>query len=596
MGVVAADDASDDASLRDPPRRGTGVFAILLFLIAAAFFAKLEFGNLGYPLLWQDEGETAMFAQRVRDFGFPKVHADGNVVYGMGIPLEQAVDPDSDAYLGSLWGQYYFAAIAVGLAEGVGDLHAKTARLRLPFALVGTAGLVLFFLAISPLFGGGWSRSLLAFAIFLFGCTLSISLLLHIREVRYYALAVALSGALVALEFWRGRGISEFANRTGTALGLFALFNVFYPAAVSIGAWIGIESILARGRTEKSSEERLPAIAKGIAPVFVAGVACIPIVVYFRMAELGGIFSERWNFGPELYLENLRLIGHFLIRYEMLLPLIGLRFAMLALAAYGRPAPQRVDTRIQRSNSLLLLGAIFVLVGARNPVFFERYFVVLSPLVVAIVLLDAYSVLGWVRAISRQDGTRLLFVTSWIGIAVLVMASSWLRLPEIVGRLQETTRPYLGPIDFVIADLADRHPGTDRLSIATNYEAEPFMYYLGARVVGRFHSSNPDEIARERDVEVDVVVPRRAQPKQLRRLSGFLDRSEFEPRSYPVLDLPYNNIPELFRGRVLPETHRFQTATTENPDRQLVIWERRSAGPANQEGELVQRAGESEPE
>jgi hypothetical protein len=91
-------------------------------------------------------------------------------------------------------------------------------------------------------------------------------------------------------------------------------------------------------------------------------------------------------------------------------------------------------------------------------------------------------------------------------------------------------------------------------------------------------------------------VPRRAQPKQLRRLSGFLDRSEFEPRSYPVLDLPYNNIPELFRGRVLPETHRFQTATTENPDRQLVIWERRSAGPANQEGELVQRAGESEPE
>jgi len=78
-------------------------------------------------------------------------------------------------------------------------------------------------------------------------------------------------------------------------------------------------------------------------------------------------------------------------------------------------------------------------------------------------------------------------------------------------------------------------------------------------VVGRFHDETPEATLREAGVVVDVVIPRRAQPKTLDRLRPYLQQGEFERVEFPVADLPYNNIPELFSGRVLPTTHGFTT-------------------------------------
>ena len=139
---------------------GAGILAILAILL----YAGLQLGGLGYPLLWQDEGETAMFGRRILDHGYPKVHGAEGVVYGMGIPLEFAVDPESDAYTGSLWGQYYLAAFGVWLAEDIDDLHRRTAVLRLPFVLLGLCGLALLFLSIRPALGRGSGSSASALA------------------------------------------------------------------------------------------------------------------------------------------------------------------------------------------------------------------------------------------------------------------------------------------------------------------------------------------------------------------------------------------------------------------------------------------------
>jgi putative lipoprotein len=57
--------------------------------LAVALFAGLLFGRLAWPLLWQDEGETAMFARRVLEYGYPKVHDEGNVVYQFAFDVAQ---------------------------------------------------------------------------------------------------------------------------------------------------------------------------------------------------------------------------------------------------------------------------------------------------------------------------------------------------------------------------------------------------------------------------------------------------------------------------------------------------------------------------
>lgn len=143
-------------------------------------FAVLK--NIGYPLLWNDEGETAMFAERVLDFGYPKVGDGKNFVYCLELEDKMAGRRTVDgAYLGSGWGHFYFGAIgalAARAADAIAgrpgiesppdlgresrgdrprnaDVYLKTALLRIPFALAGLAAIVLLVIAVAPLLGGG---------------------------------------------------------------------------------------------------------------------------------------------------------------------------------------------------------------------------------------------------------------------------------------------------------------------------------------------------------------------------------------------------------------------------------------------------------
>ena len=46
-------------------------FDVALILAGAVFFGVLLGKHLSYPLFWADEAETAMFARRVLEHGYP---------------------------------------------------------------------------------------------------------------------------------------------------------------------------------------------------------------------------------------------------------------------------------------------------------------------------------------------------------------------------------------------------------------------------------------------------------------------------------------------------------------------------------------------
>ncbi len=100
--------------------------------LAGAAFAVMAFAvlkNIGYPLLWNDEGETAMFAERVLDFGYPKVSDGKNVVYCLELEDKMAGRRSAGgAYLGSGWGHFYFGAIGALAARGADAIAGVGAR------------------------------------------------------------------------------------------------------------------------------------------------------------------------------------------------------------------------------------------------------------------------------------------------------------------------------------------------------------------------------------------------------------------------------------------------------------------------------------
>jgi hypothetical protein len=225
-------------------------------------------------------------------------------------------------------------------------------------------------------------------------------------------------------------------------------------------------------------------------------------------------------------------------------------------------------------NLLAGFGLGYVAIGCLNPLALERYFVVLSPLLTGLFLLDAFALLGKLVARSAPPQRRRVAALALAGLVALTLVTRWPALEDVRGRIAEITTPYRGPLDFVIPHLQRTHARPEELVIATNYEEQSLMYYLGSRVIIGVVLNN---LVRDRQLEPDVVIPRRRWPRSLLELQPFLAEGDWEAARFPVRDLHFNNIPALSRSRFVPVAHHFRTETTSNPDEQLVIYQRASS-------------------
>ena len=119
------------------------ILYVALSLLTLLFCISL-FKNISYPLLWCDEGDTAMFASRVLEYGYPKVHDGKNVLYVDDADMQLGVREKYDFFIATPVFGYYWAAPAVFLAKFVDDFYDKTMLLRLWFAVPGLIGLFIF--------------------------------------------------------------------------------------------------------------------------------------------------------------------------------------------------------------------------------------------------------------------------------------------------------------------------------------------------------------------------------------------------------------------------------------------------------------------
>lgn len=518
--------------------------------LAIASLGVMLFARLGHPLLWQDEGETAMYASRILEFGYPKVHDGRNVVYEFGANVAVGVKESVDAYIGKTWGDFYFAVPGVWWAEGVDDVYARTWRLRLPFAAAGALGLGVLLWGVLPWVPG--SRRLAFAAAYAGLCATSISLLLHLRELRYYALLVLVVGAMLALHArWvHGRAGRPWAYGTLQTLLSVALFQVFYVGWFATTALLVADALFSLGRGGAASDRAR--LARAILPHGIGVLAAIPALVFFETFDVASSFARDVGISLGGYLTNAtRVLAHFL-RHEQLLPALCVRAALWLVARRtswsdgASPIPPR----------LLLFALGYAALGCLNPLIYERYFVVLSPVLTLAFLLDASALLDLATrglATRPEPSARRLVLAALLGLALLPVA---FRSPALLGRVSELVTPVRGPVDFAVEHLRARYPDPAGLVIATNYEAHPLMFYLGSRVIVGLALNN---IAEERALSPDVVIPRRAWRRNLPELRRFLARSEYREEGLPVLDVHYNNNPGLTASPAAPDPHRFAT-------------------------------------
>lgn len=569
--------------------------AAFVLVASASLFLLMLLSHLSYPLLWNDEAETAMYAERILRFGYPKVHDERNAVYELGAPFWVGVKEPYDAYIGSTWGQYYVGAVGALLARQVQDPYDKTLRLRLPFALAGAlaiaicAGLLWMLLRERP---RSAVAAMVALVVLLAG---SVPLLLHLREARYYSLATLLLVAIVALEVLHYARIwtSGWIHWIATPVLLLLLFNVFLPGYFALAAGLGAHGAVLSLRPRIPMRTRMRDAASAIGPVLISAALVAPLLVFFETFRISAKLASPEGTGLGHYLSNAEQLVAFLAGHDLLLACVAIKLARIALGTGPAGSPIAEETRGLRAAARLLTILIIahVLVMARVPLVYERYVVMLVPLLGISLVLD--TVIGW-RLASRWSDPRRRRLARIALVAALIAAFGWTapqRISDLRGRLTEMTTRYRGPMDFAVEWLASHYADTQQLVVATNYEATVLMYYLGCRVVVGYWLTQPTVPV---EIVPDVILPR---PDWLGVDWMFAVFGRYGPyllERLPVAGLPYNNIPELSPGSA-PVVHQFRTPAPATPEAALEIYWRaepvESASPRGGSSAVGPKAG-----
>jgi len=553
---------------------------VLMLLVLSSLVAVSVLRHLSYPLLWNDEAETVVYGDRILDYGYPKIHDGRNVIYELLAPLEVGTKKANDAYIGSTWGQYYFAAPGAAWARGTDDPWEKTLKVRLPFALAGLAGLAVLFLAATVGWVSNVDRRLQLASLFALLVLLSTSLVLHLREARHYPLVVLLVGSCLLVHI-RRTVLGRMGFRTYLAsqtVLLLLLFNVFSLPWFAIVGGLGLERLYFFFRRDEPIRLRLVRLTRDLSPLVCSAVLLVPVWLYFETFQIAAVLSKLpVRFTPT---EHFAALLKYFLGYSTLLPSSAAKVAALvALRRSGGasiPACVRIATQV--SDLFWLVVLAYVACTSLLPFSYERYVLVLLPILMLTLLIDGTTVFTMARVETSRAASRVLVAClglAWLGSAAWLLP---LRLAELRLHNVELEVPYRGPLDFAVEWIRREYAHPEQLVIATNYEQPALVYYLGSHVIiGSIGANLPQDL----EFQPDLIIWR---PWNLQRnaLAELTERDRYHAVRFDVANLPYNNIPQLVPSVFVPLTHQFTTPLPADRSKRFMIL-RRAPNPGAKE-------------
>jgi len=341
-----------------------GFFAFTFFLL---------FYHLDNHRLWGDEGETAVLARNVAQFGVPRTFDGTNYIL-----LHNQRDENRDhVWVWSPWLQEYIAAGSFVL------FGSTTWAARAPFALIGWCSLVALALAAHKIYR---SHGVALASVVLLGA--SEVFLLHARQCRYYSISVFGEILLVY-------GIHQLyaQNRRGIGFAALALILQFYSNYIVVVANLPALFVLAWMLRKQGK----PALLRVAAVLGILTVAALPWLVYAHpwgqanAVGEGNYFRKAWSYLMEFHF-------HFIPLCFLLLPLFGWILVRRNRQATGSDVSGHWERLM-----LFLLASHFAIIPLA-PGFYLRY---LLPIFPVMCLLAAAWIFRWVK---------------WRTLAVLVIA------------------------------------------------------------------------------------------------------------------------------------------------------------------------------
>ncbi|MBI4172200.1 MAG: glycosyltransferase family 39 protein [Actinobacteria bacterium] len=483
-------------------------------LLVTAVGALLIFANLDNRYLWDDEAETALLAQRVLRFGVP-IAWDGRDL----ISQECGADYDTNyLWRQTPWLPVYVTAVSFRL------FGESTWTARFPFAALGVLSIVsLYVVALSLL--RDRALALLSAVVLV----LTVPFLLHVRQDRYYSVAVF--AAIWVLYCFFGLLRDRPGALLGLTLAMTVLFHSNYLVAFATAAGLGLAFFA------------FPFSAR--VALRLAGAVAATLVINLPWL---GVFDVRGKTGATLttltgglYLSNLWLylaqIELYAFPVVLLAALVTMRFVLTSARPWeGWPAP-----RVCLALVLFSLGHL-VFVSAAPTTFF-RYIVTLLP---AFVLLQAVVVrtLWSANRLAAVAGCALLLLVDRADLVQGTIGSTPLKY------VHEITHDVPGPIAGIVRHLRGAARPGERLFIS--YGDLPLRFYTDLEVRGGQGCQSlvgwplPDWIIRRHFFRFRPNSPGAEEDEErtIRYLRTEVPVGRYRESRLPVVDTIWENIPE----------------------------------------------------
>jgi hypothetical protein len=407
-------------------------------------------------------------------------------------------------------------------------------------------------------------------SLFLLAELISVSLILHLREVRYYSPALFLNSSILCIYLWNRfrKPFNKMVFVTALSILLWLLFTMFSPLYFIVISTIGLSEcyrVYTKYFAKRNMKDALmPSMPAAIA--LVASLASVfPLVIYFRTIQMKMVLDEFYHFNSSLYLMHLAHELHYFWRLDLLLPALAMR----VWTGFNYKAAVKSKSRILRiSNflSLLFVISFFASPNIDSPMF-TRYIIYMQPVLAVIAIFDFIYLLNLYSAGKinfRNAGVVRLAVV----FAALVGFTLAENAPCIKGHIYEMTHQYKGPLDYTIPYIQAAYLKPENLIIATNYEETSFMYYLKSKVIVGFVGNNLPE---DTLFKPDIISYRQSLGSFFDKVfNGYLSKAEYRKITFPGKDIPLNNIPELnFDGTKF--NHYFASQVTDESGKEVYL-------------------------
>lgn len=548
-----------------------------IIVLLTLIFCIGTFKNISYPLLWNDESETLVTAEKILEFGYPKVHDGKNIIY---LPVDSTwigYKKSNDSNVSMPWGTYYFATIGAALSHYTKDLYLKTALTRIPFAIMGVIGLIIFAASLSGFFSDKrtYQKFIIAFIIIeLF----SVILLLHLREARYYSLVIFTTSLFfhVVIQYFFHSNYSFKKYLLSMTLILFIAYQInvvcFSACCASLGIYefvCRLYSYLSANEKNRSVWEEIKTLFKNTSPVLTSVILLAPFTILYDTFSTASRANSYAGMTTEQYFSAFNHIIDVIKMHEFFYPAFFVKCVQLIAwyITYKQNTKGAVqEYKMERLSLLMTIFFIlFCLITAKLPVvLFTRYFIVLQPILVLIMLLDLVSILKYISSHMKSTVGTITKLAMLVILVRLVAINMGEKINYEKKYIYQITHQLKGPLDYIIPYIAENYKNTENLVLATNYEELSYIFYLNCKVTLGFMNKNLSE---DLKYQPDVMVYRKKWGQNPEYFNQFIQKAKYKKISFPVFDSPVNNIAEL-NGAI---EHQFKTRLAENDNDKMDI-------------------------